>query len=94
MSAYTSTPINRDQIFIPSPVSVTRTVQLSRLISAVHLEPAAESGRARLGEIRSLPVGATLEICGDGYNEKTIKIRCDKEFFFVFQTDLNPDPLH
>lgn len=93
MSAHKPMSLNRDEIFIPSPVRVERTSSLSRGISAVQLEPSADSGRARLGDIKILPAGATIEVCGAGYNEKTVKIRCGDEFFFVFHGDLFPDPL-
>lgn len=94
MSAYKAMFLNRDEIFIPSPVCVESVVRLSRSISGVQLEPGLDPGRARLGEIKTLPGGATVEICGLGYNEKTIKIRCEDEFFFVFQADLNPEPFN
>jgi hypothetical protein len=94
MNAYKPTFLNRDEIFIPSPVRVESTSSLSREISAVQLEQAPEQGRARLGDLKTLPAGATIEVCGAGYNERTVKIRCGGEFFFVFQGDLTPDPLH
>lgn len=94
MNAYKPTCLNRDEIFIPCPVHVESTSRLTRGISAVQLEPGAESGRARLGDLKTLPAGTTVEVCGAGYNEKTVKVRCGGEFFFIFQSDLTPDPLH
>ncbi|MBV8071251.1 MAG: hypothetical protein JO270_15180 [Acidobacteriaceae bacterium] len=94
MSAYEPSLLNRDEIFIPHPVLVERTFRLGRTISAVRLERGAECSRARLGEIRTLHAGETVEVCGAGYNDKTAKIRCNGEFFFVFKGDLSPDPLH
>jgi hypothetical protein len=94
MSAYKPMFLNRDEIFIPSPVSVESVVRLSRSVSAVHLEPGSDPGRARLGEIRTLQVGETVELCGGGYNDKTVKVRSSGEFFFVFRADLNPEPFN
>ena len=94
MSAYKPMGLNREEIFIPSPVRVERTSSLTRGISAVQLEPGTRSSRARLGELKILPAGATVEVCGAGYNERTVKVRCGGEFYFVFQGDLTPDPLH
>lgn len=85
--------LNRDEIFIPSPVQVWSTSSLTRGISAVRLEPGRDPRRARLGQLETLPAGATVEVCGAGYNEKTVKVRCQGEFFFVFEGDLIAEPL-
>ena len=92
MNAYKPMRLNRNEIFIPCPVRVERTSRLTRGVSAVQLEPGNDSNRARLGELKTLPAGATVEICGAGYNERTVKVRCSGEFFFVFHGDLAPDP--
>jgi hypothetical protein len=67
-------------------VSVQATVAVPKDISAFELIP-AENG-TRLGPIVSLPKGAHLETCGLGFNERTIKARCEGRFYFVFLQDL------
>ena len=45
-------------------------------------------GNAELGAITHLPLGAEVTFCGDGFNERTLKIRWEGQFFFVFRNDL------
>jgi hypothetical protein len=35
-----------------------------------------------------LPRGATLEVCGDGFNERTVKVRTNNRYYFVFRQDI------
>jgi hypothetical protein len=59
----------------------TRTT-LPRKIAAIQLTN--ESG---LGLFTELPEGALIEICSSGFDDKTVKVRCRDEFYFVFQQD-------
>jgi hypothetical protein len=48
----------------------------------------SEDGAERLGLICRLPAGAELEVCGDGFNHRTLKVRCGEQSYFVFLQDL------
>lgn len=76
-----------DALCIPECPTVERTVVLSRAISATELI-AIEHCRARLGRIAEIPEGVQLEICGKGFNERTVKARWGDAFYFVFLRDL------
>ncbi len=56
-------------------------------ISALRQIPNAGGG-VRLGPLAQLEPGTPLEICGDGYNEITVKVKWRAETFFVFRQDL------
>jgi len=56
-------------------------------ISALRQLPDAR-GRFKLGPLAQLEPGTPLEICGDGYNEITVKVKWLAETFFVFRQDL------
>jgi hypothetical protein len=43
----------------------------------------------RLGPVCELPKGADLEICGDGFNERTVRMRCGDGQYFVYWRDLD-----
>jgi hypothetical protein len=64
-----------------------RRLTLSKNISAIPLVP-SESGTEKLGVITQLPAGATVDVCGDGFNERTAKVRYADRYFFVFLQDL------
>jgi hypothetical protein len=64
-------------------------VTLSRTIAAVNICK-GEDGAARMGLIAQLPKGAGVEICGEGFNERTLKVRWGDRFYFVFSQDINP----
>ncbi|HZS53781.1 MAG TPA: hypothetical protein VFA65_05220 [Bryobacteraceae bacterium] len=44
-----------------------------------------------MSALTRLPSGATVDICGDGFNERTTKVRYCDGYFFVFLQDL-PEP--
>jgi hypothetical protein len=62
-------------------------ITLAQQISAIKLVT-AQSGQGKLGGIRPLPIGARVQVCGDGFNERTVKVRYCNDYFFVFRQDL------
>ena len=76
-----------EALSIPDCISPKQSYTLSRKIPAVQLVP-TDGTHARLGPIIQLPSGSQLDLCGEGYNERTVKVRCDAMFYFVFQEDL------
>ena len=81
--------VNSEALFIPDdscPHFVPARI-LQQKISAIQLTP-AHGGGARLGMITQLPQNARLEVCGDGFNDRTIKVRWQNSFYFVFRADL------
>ena len=47
-------------------------------------------GRAELGAITHLPGGAEVTFCGDGFNENTLKVRWEGQYYFVFHNEIQP----
>lgn len=60
---------------------------LSRKASAVQFE-SRPNGATKLGLICQLPPGAEVELCGDGYSDRTVKVRYKDHFYFVFRNDI------
>lgn len=81
--------IHTDAFFIPDCIAIERTVSLCRPITGVQLMP-RERGPAVLGSFSELPEGATVEVCGYGYNERTAKVRVNGQYYFVFRQDIDP----
>jgi hypothetical protein len=79
-----------DALFIPECVVVQETITAPKEISAIELIR-SDSG-ARLGHIAAVPGGSQLEICGSGFNQRTVKVRWNDRFFFVFLQDLGWPP--
>ncbi len=79
--------MNSAALSIPLTIVVDRRVSVCKPISAVQLinDP---RGSTKLGLLSQLRPGSTLEVCGDGFNERTIKVRCDGSFYFVFRQDI------
>jgi hypothetical protein len=65
-----------------------RVYCLSKNIAGIQVLPAADAGEPRLGMITQLPQGAELELCGEGFNERTVRVRWAEGFYFVFLQDL------
>lgn len=79
--------MNTDTWFIPNEPGPGTTVCLSRKISAVKLIR-DERGVAKLGLFSQLPEGTRIEICGAGFSEQTVKVRCNGQYYFAFRQDV------
>jgi hypothetical protein len=83
--------VNNEALFIPADCTpFQESCTLSKRIAAIQLVP-IEGGRARLGTISQLLPGSLLHLCGDGFNDQTVKVRCEKGFYFVFWQDVAAD---
>jgi hypothetical protein len=76
----------RDAIFIPQRLAVEGTVTVPKDISVLEIVP-TETGE-RLGKLMALPKGARLEICGNGFHDRTVKALYEGRFCLVFLQDL------
>jgi hypothetical protein len=79
-----------DAVSIPNTVPSGRTYVLSKNIRAIQITPEGEGEQAGLGLIIQLPEGAELDVCGNGFDNRTAKVRCNDAFYFVFLEDLEP----
>ncbi len=57
-------------------------------IAAIEVIGPGREGSARLGAVMQLPSSARVEICGRGFNDRTVKIRSNGHYYFVFWQDL------
>jgi hypothetical protein len=82
--------MNEDMIFIPTEPVICGSCILSRKIAAIRLDYRAgqNSEKAKLGSILQLPAGSNLEVCGGGFNSRTVKVRHQNSYYFVFEEDL------
>ena len=48
----------------------------------------SEAGDRILGPIVRLPAGSRVTFCGEGFNARTVKVRCEAACYFVFRDDL------
>lgn len=69
-------------------MSIPSRLTLAKSIAAVQFEPARD-GPHQLGLLSQLPRGAELAVCGKGFNERTAKVACHGQFYFVFLQDID-----
>jgi hypothetical protein len=60
--------------------------EAARHLSAVSI--VFTSGKKRFGPLVQIDSGSALELCGEGYSTKTVRVRFDGKYFFVFKADL------
>lgn len=60
---------------------------LARTIAAIQVVPDSH-GNSGLGTIAQLPQGAFVQVCGDGFNARTVKVRCQGQCYFIFREDM------
>jgi hypothetical protein len=75
-----------EALYIPEAETYTFTPPLTESVVAVEL--LRTSRGTRLGRISRIPEGACLDICGDGYNDRTVKVRWQGQIYFVLRQDL------
>ena len=68
--------MNEEKIFIPAELSVYSSCTLSRTIPAIRVDGKAGQGfgKAKLGPMLHLPAGFSVDVCGDDFNPKTVKV--------------------
>jgi hypothetical protein len=68
-------------------VTVGTTVVLLKDIAAIQ---AISNGRGRpgLGVVLRLPRGLQVEVCGSGFSDQTVKVRTNKDSFFVLRRNV------
>ena len=49
-----------------------------------------EDGRTMTGALTEIKRPTSSEICGQGFNDKTVKVRLGDDFYFVFRDDIQP----
>lgn len=79
--------LNSHVLSIPDCVVPERSCTLSRTIAGIQLVP-ADGKQGRLGNVLQLGPGSVLDFCGDGYDARTVKVRCGGRFYFVFVQDV------
>jgi hypothetical protein len=79
--------VNTGAFFIPGPETHGQKVCLFRPISAIQLAR-DERGKTKLGLLAQLGPGTIVERCGEGFNERTVKVRVKECCYFVFLQDL------
>jgi hypothetical protein len=70
-----------------SNIPIEGTVVLPRCASAIPIA-VRDDGDVEMGPIAMLPEGASLQICGDGFDELTVRVRWAGQAYFVFRQDL------
>jgi hypothetical protein len=75
---------------VASPPFEGTTFTLLRNISAIQAISGPEAS-VRLGTILQLPEGTQVRVCGDGFNERTVKVAWEGAYYFIFWEDLDAD---
>jgi hypothetical protein len=78
---------NSGALSIPGPESLPgQSYTLTNDIPGMQLVAVGDG--TRLGPILRIPKGADIDAFGEGFNERTQKIRYEGCFYFVFEADL------
>lgn len=80
--------VNQEALFVPNQAVRGATVSLSKCISAVRLRQKEDGGGTKLGTFSQLRPGTVVVICGEGFDERTIKVRVEELYYFVFAQDI------
>jgi len=64
-----------------------KPIRCPKTVAAVRLVLNERAG-CTLGSVTQLKPGTLIEICGEGYDDQTVKVRADRQTFFVFREDL------
>ena len=70
-----------------SVLPIRETITLRRQMAAIEVLPDG-NGRSRPGMLLHLPPGTRIEICADGFNERTATVRSNGGRYFVLRDSL------
>ena len=80
--------LNEQVLSIPESIHSRESYILFRPISAIRLRVDAVSHLGKFGEVVQLQPGERLDCCGEGYNERSVKVHSAGQFYCVFIQDL------
>jgi hypothetical protein len=64
-----------------------RTITLYKKTAALQVFP-QENGHPRLGLFIDLTPGSQLEICGEGFTQKTVQVRVEGRYYYVLRNSI------
>lgn len=67
------------------------TITLKKDVSALEIVR-RKNASGPFGAPAQISKGSRLEICGTGFNERTLRVRFQDRLFFVFRQDLGFEP--
>ena len=65
------------------------TYCLPRVAPAIQVIPELD-GHVRVGTMLRLPAGTEVRLCGEGFDEKTVKVNWEGNYYYVFLQDIEP----
>jgi len=79
-----------ETIFAPPELPLGTSYTLAEAIPVLRVDNKAGQsyGSAKLGPMLQLPAGSHVELCGAGFNSRTVKVRHNDSYYFAFQEDL------
>jgi hypothetical protein len=79
--------MSSDALFVAEWIIPESSYKLSDAIPAFEIVSCPD-GTERCGPVCGLPPGTELEACGQGFNERTLQVRCGDRRYFAFLQDL------
>ena len=73
---------------IPEYHTVQETLTVPKELSALELIATSNGTRSR--QFTPVPKGACLQVCGHGFNERTVKVHWEGRLCYVFLQDVEP----
>lgn len=75
---------------LPSGSRLPQACTLQKNVAALRVSRDLKSS----GFLVELPLGVQVEVCGAGYNDRTVEVRVDGEFYIVFTQDIELDSVN
>jgi hypothetical protein len=88
-----SVPLKKDMLQNSTPFvldSPNTHYCLAKNAPAMQIVP-DETGKLRLGTLTRLPEDAQVELCGEGFDDRTAKVIWGGSTYYVFREDLQSD---
>ena len=79
--------VDLSQSSVTVDFSVMRVFRTQRSISAIEIEN-HETGQVLVGALSEIPAGAQIELCGPGFNYRTVKAKYNESVYFVYMQDI------
>ena len=80
--------VDHNEVQFSSP-PMDGTVVLQKCVSAIPIT-LGRDGRSEMAPMAMLPEGAALHICGDGFDEMTVRAQWAGQAYYIFCQDLLP----
>jgi len=80
--------VETETAFVLPVIPFEKTYVLAHSVAAIQIVPGGYETAPQLGLLTRLPEGAEVDLRGPGFDDRTVRVRCGGQAYYIFLDDL------